>query len=88
MSVFEVLCCINAVVWLLKKVFRGKTNYEIIKEDLLLKQLLTTLPKGRKKYYKLLISIDTIIDITSLIVLCKVISRFVGQIMFAGGLKF
>lgn len=78
MSVFEVFCCINAVFWLLKRVFRGKTTYEILQEELLLEHLLDTLPKGRKIFNQLLFSFNTIFTLISLIVLCKVISRFIG----------
>ena len=78
MSVFEILCCINAVVFLLKKVFKKQTIYEVIKEGLLLKQLIATLPKESKMFHQLLIFFDTFFDLMSLIVLCKVISRFVG----------
>ena len=40
MSVFEVFFCINAVVFLLKKVVRSKTYYEVLKDKSLAPKLL------------------------------------------------
>lgn len=78
MSVFEVFCCVQAVVFLLKTVFKGMTHYEKVREELLLEKLLNTFPKGKRIAYQLLFFIDAIFDMICLIILCKVISRFIG----------
>lgn len=78
MGWLEVFCCINAIVFLLQKVFKGRTKYQILKKEMLLNELLDTLPKRHKKFYQLIFFMDAIFDLISLIILCKVISRFVG----------
>jgi hypothetical protein len=76
MSVFEVFCCINAVVWLSQKVFKRTTRYTVVKEELLADKLLDKLPKGEKAFYNLLFFFHNFFTLISLIILCQVISRF------------
>ena len=75
MSAFEVFCCIYAGIVIFRKLFSGRTKYERMNHYMLLEKLLKTLPEKERRSWKISLLIGSIVDLTAIIILCRVISR-------------